>query len=375
MTLNYLDIHATFLRFDFISYFCMNSMEENQVKYMQRCLQLAKLGEGHTAPNPMVGCVIVHEGKIIGEGFHQKYGGPHAEVNAINSVRDELLLHDSTLYVSLEPCSHFGKTPPCSDLIIQKKIPRVVVGTVDPNQEVAGKGIEKLRDAGCKVIVGIMENECRELNRRFFAFHRNKRPYILLKWAQTANGFVDTIRKKEEQGKPNWITDEIARVAVHKQRSTEEAIFIGTETALKDNPSLTLRDWFGKQPVRIITDLNNRLPKNLSIFDGKVKTFILSDTCNWENRNTHAIGINNADTIQSLLDYLYSEKILSVIIEGGPKTLQHFINRGLWDEVHIYQGKVEFNDGIKAPDFDRTVPVSKEDFPCSQLAIFRNQQD
>jgi len=350
-------------------------MEENLLRYMQRCLQLAKLGEGHTAPNPMVGCVIVNNGKIIGEGFHQRYGGPHAEVNAIHSVKDDRLLENSTLYVNLEPCSHVGKTPPCADLIIKKKIPRIVIGTVDPNPEVAGDGIDKLKKAGCEVWVDIMKNECQELNRRFFTYHLKKRPYIILKWAQTSDGFVDTLRIEKEQGKPTWITDEITRTAVHKQRSTEGAIFIGTETALKDNPSLTLRDWYGHQPLRVISDLNNRLPSNLHIFDGKIETVILSNTDDHPNKNTFFVTINKVDTIKFLLEFLYSEKILSIVVEGGPKTLQYFIDPGLWDESHVYQGQIIFNEGIKAPIFNLSLPEYLERFSGSELAVFRNLKD
>ncbi|MBN2261933.1 MAG: bifunctional diaminohydroxyphosphoribosylaminopyrimidine deaminase/5-amino-6-(5-phosphoribosylamino)uracil reductase RibD, partial [Prolixibacteraceae bacterium] len=199
-------------------------------KYMQRCLDLAKLGEGHVAPNPMVGAVIVHNNKIIGEGFHQKYGGPHAEVNAINAVNDQSLLNDATIFVNLEPCAHFGKTPPCSDLIIQKGIPRVIIGTIDPFAKVAGMGIQKMKSAGIDVEVGILDDECLELNRRFFTFHQKKRPYLILKWAQSADGFVDIDRSKAGFGQPTWITNEMARIAVHKQRANENAILIGTET-------------------------------------------------------------------------------------------------------------------------------------------------
>lgn len=344
------------------------------VKYMQRCLQLAKLGEGHTSPNPLVGSVIVCDGKIIGEGFHNHYGGSHAEVNAINSVKDESLLQHSTLYVNLEPCSHFGKTPPCTDLIIGKMIPRVVIGSIDPFPKVAGKGIDKLKTAGCDVVVGLLDNECQELNRRFFTFHRLKRPYIFLKWAETTDGFIDNLRNEKDQGKPIWITDEIARISVHKQRSTEGAIFIGTETALKDNPSLTLRDWYGQQPLRIVTDLNNRLPSFLNLLDGKEKTVILSNKENKSSKNTQFVPVNDNDVIDSLLDFLYSKQILSVVVEGGTKTLQHFIDQGLWDEAHVYQGQTVFGEGISAPFFDRLHPFFTEHFPHSKLTIFRNQQ-
>jgi diaminohydroxyphosphoribosylaminopyrimidine deaminase / 5-amino-6-(5-phosphoribosylamino)uracil reductase len=347
-------------------------MNDHQERYMHRCLQLAKLGEGHTAPNPMVGCVIVNNGRIIGEGFHQRYGGPHAEVHAIHSVKDSRLLENSTLYVNLEPCSHIGKTPPCTDLIIENKIPNVIIGTVDPNPVVAGNGIRKLKEAGCNVTSDVLVKECENLNRRFFTFHTKKRPFIILKWAQSADGFVDSNRDKSEIGKPTWITDEIARVAVHKQRSTEGAIFIGTETALKDNPALTLRDWYGEQPVRIVTDLNNRLPSDLLFFDGKVKTIVLSNGCKEFRDRSILIQVQNSNVIKTLLDYLHSEKITSLVIEGGPKTLQNFLDLNLWDEAYVYIGDVRFINGIKAPNFNLSAPVFIEKFPQSRLSIFRN---
>ena len=233
-------------------------------KYMDRCLSLACLGAGDVAPNPMVGCVIVYEDKIIGEGFHQQFGAPHAEVNAIRAVKDKNLLKDSTLYVSLEPCAHFGKTPPCSDLIIEHQIPHVVVGCVDPFAEVAGKGIEKMKKAGIKVDVGLLEAECLWLNRRFFTFHQKKRPYLILKWAQTMDGFLDIDRSKPSFGQPTWISNELSRRQVHRQRTEEAAILVGTNTAFKDNPSLTVREWDGQQPVRLVIDRKNRLPAGRS---------------------------------------------------------------------------------------------------------------
>jgi len=350
-------------------------MEENLEKYMHRCLQLAKLGEGHTSPNPLVGCVIVCDGIIIGEGFHQQYGGHHAEVNAINNVTNKLLLNQSTLFVNLEPCSHYGKTPPCADLIIENEIPRVVIGTIDPNIEVAGAGIEKLRKAGCNIIVGILEPECRELNRRFFNFHLKKRPYIILKWAQTIDGFVDTDRAAKDNGKAIWITDEIARVAVHKQRSTEGAIFIGTETALKDNPSLTLREWFGQQPLRIVADLFGRLPSDLKLYIDSSKTVTISKA-NLNSANSKIfINPKENNVIQTLLEYLYLEKIQSVIIEGGPKTLQHFIDEDLWEEAHVYKGYKIFEKGVMAPVFNFLNPDFTEYFLKSELSIFRKSDN
>ena len=221
---------------------------------MFRCIELARLGKGEVAPNPMVGAVIVCDDEIIGEGFHRQCGGPHAEVNAVNSVVNKELLKRSTMYVSLEPCAHFGKTPPCSDLIIDQEIPNVVVGSVDPFAEVAGKGIDKMRKAGVHVEVGVLEKECLELNCRFFTFHQKKRPYVVLKWAQTLDGFIDIDRSHPEFGQPTWISNELSRRAVHRQRTEESAILIGSNTAWKDNPSLTVREWFGNQPVRLVID-------------------------------------------------------------------------------------------------------------------------
>lgn len=338
--------------------------------YMHRCLELAKAGEGRTAPNPMVGCVIVCEGRIIGEGFHTRCGMPHAEVNAIDSVKEKELLKKSTLYVNLEPCSHFGKTPPCSDLIVSYSIPEVVIGTVDPFSLVAGRGIEKLKAAGCKVETGLLEKECRELNRRFFTFHEKKRPYIILKWAQSADGFIDAIRKASENGQPNWITNEIARIAVHKQRATEQAIFIGTETAITDNPSLTLRDWYGNQPVRIIPDLHDRLPFNLSIFDGSCPTVIITSENNKKNYPNSMVITSEGNLFPKLFDFLYKNEIQSLIVEGGAKTLAGFINEGLWDEAHVYTGEIKFHEGVKAPDF-MYQPVKSENINNSILSIYR----
>jgi diaminohydroxyphosphoribosylaminopyrimidine deaminase/5-amino-6-(5-phosphoribosylamino)uracil reductase len=340
---------------------------------MQRCIDLAKLGERRVAPNPMVGSVIVHQNKIIGEGYHQQYGGPHAEVNAIQKVKDQNLLAESTLFVNLEPCAHHGKTPPCSDLIIQKKIPSVVIGTVDPFAEVAGKGIEKMKKAGIKVEVGILQHECLELNRRFFTFHEKHRPYIILKWAQTADGFVDVDQANQQLGQPTWITNEMARIAVHKQRSTESAIFIGTDTADKDNPSLTLRDWYGEQAYRIIPDRKQRLARQLNIFDQKAPTIVISTGAYSDQRPVEIIQTtSDGDVIDSLLKSLYERGILSVIVEGGPKMLQSFIDRSLWDEAHVYTGQLSFTSGIRAPEF-KASPLHFDRFYNSELKIYRNK--
>lgn len=347
------------------------AMENQHEIFMNRCLQLAKLGERRVAPNPMVGSVVVHRGSIIGEGYHQQYGGPHAEVHAIASVADESLLADATLYVNLEPCAHQGKTPPCADLIIHKGIPRVVVGTVDPYAEVAGRGIERMRAAGIEVEVGVLEPACYELNRRFFTFHRKHRPYIILKWAQTADGFVDTERGNEALGQPTWITNEMARIAVHKQRATEQAIFIGTETALRDNPSLTLRDWYGEQPLRVIPDRQQRLPHTLHVFDEKAPTLLLApETIPGKAQLTQVRLEREGDAISLLLKQLYSSGIQSVIVEGGPSMLQSFIDAGLWDEAHVYTGQLTFETGIKAPVFEAS-PCKFDRFYNSELRIYR----
>lgn len=316
--------------------------------FMQRCIELAQLGICDVAPNPMVGCVIVHDGKIIGEGYHQKFGGPHAEVHAINSVKDQELLKKSTLYVSLEPCAHHGKTPPCADLIVEKQIPHVVVGTVDPFAEVAGKGIEHMRKAGIQVEVGLLEEECRDLNRRFFTFHEKKRPYIILKWAQTLDGFIDTDRTGTQH--PTWITNALSKRLVHKQRSEEQAILIGTNTAEFDNPALTVREWSGNQPVRITIDRKSRLAPGLTIFDGKAPTWVFTEVEKSDAENLKFIRLDfNRNILPQMMDELYQRGILSVIVEGGSKLLKSFLELNLWDRAFIYTGNQFFGKGVEAP--------------------------
>jgi len=318
-------------------------------KYIRRCIELAKNGLGTTYPNPMVGSVIVCDGKIIGEGWHKKSGEPHAEVNAVNSVKDKSLLKKSTIFVSLEPCSHFGKTPPCCDLIIENKIPNVVIGTVDSNVKVAGNGIKKLIEAGAKVTVGILETECIELNKRFFTFHEKKRPYVILKWAETQDGFIAPLTKLEQ--KPVWITNEFSRQLVHKWRSEEQAILVGTQTAIDDNPKLNVRDWAGKNPIRIVLDQNNRISKESHIYDKQVKTIIFSaiPKPNKEENTTFEIIDFKQNLAEQILNVLYKHQIQSVIIEGGSQTLQTFIDENLWDEARVFIGKNNFETGIKAP--------------------------
>ncbi|WP_163326124.1 bifunctional diaminohydroxyphosphoribosylaminopyrimidine deaminase/5-amino-6-(5-phosphoribosylamino)uracil reductase RibD [Draconibacterium mangrovi] len=341
-------------------------------KYMARCIELARMGAGHVSPNPMVGCVIVHSDRIIGEGFHQKHGQAHAEVNAINSVTDAAKLKESTIYVSLEPCAHYGLTPPCSDLIIQKQIPRVVIGSIDPFAKVAGKGIERLKNAGIEVITGILKSECDELNRRFFTFHQKKRPYILLKWAQTSDGFIDKDRSAEDYGEPTWITGPRALLRVHQMRAEEDAILVGTNTAEKDNPSLTVRLIKGKNPLRIVLDRQLRLDKKLNLFDNSTETIVFNGLENHRYKNTEYIKIDfNDQLLPQIIEVLHQKNILSLIVEGGEQVLKTFIDSGLWDEAHVYTGHTNFGKGIKAPT-PPGITGQSELFGKDKLVVYRN---
>lgn len=338
--------------------------------FMQRCLDLALLGMGEVAPNPMVGCVIVYDGRIIGEGYHQKFGGPHAEVNAINSVKNPGLLSQSTLYVSLEPCAHHGKTPPCSDLIVEKRIPRVVIGTIDPFAEVAGKGIEHMRKSGIEVELGLLEAECREINRRFFTFHEKKRPYIILKWAQTLDGFIDTDRTETQH--PTWITNALSKRLVHKQRSEESAILIGTNTAEFDNPALTVREWIGNQPVRMVIDRAGRLDPNLHIFDGQAPTWVFTEMTKPDSENLNFITLDfSRNILPQLMEELYRRDILSVIVEGGGELLNSFLALNLWDRAFVYTGNQFFGKGVAAPHISGEILDFKKLDDC-KLHIVRN---
>jgi diaminohydroxyphosphoribosylaminopyrimidine deaminase/5-amino-6-(5-phosphoribosylamino)uracil reductase len=315
---------------------------------MMRCIELAKNGLGTTYPNPLVGSVVVYNNLIIGEGWHQKAGAPHAEVHAILNVKDTKVLKDATLYVNLEPCSHFGKTPPCSNFIIEKGIKKVVIGCTDPNPNVAGKGIQKLKDAGCEVIVNVLQKEAEALNKRFFTFQNKKRPFIILKWAQTQDGFIAP-KEKKEQG-PVWITNEFTRQLVHKMRAEEQAILVGTNTVLDDNPSLTTRDWEGKSPIRIILNRALQIPETVSVFDGKEKTVVLTEISKENNDNLVYETIDFSKNIANqVCNVLYQLNIQSVIVEGGAKTLQTFIDENLWDEAFVFEGPTSFYEGLKAP--------------------------
>ena len=318
-------------------------------KYMARCIELARGGEGYTAPNPMVGAVIVHKGKIIGEGFHRKCGEAHAEVNAIASVRDEALLRDSTIYVSLEPCSHYGKTPPCAELIIKKGIPRVVVGTLDPFPEVSGRGIRMLREAGIEVVTGVLEEEARALNSAFMTFQIRKRPYIYLKWAQSADGFMDACRADASEPPVLLSSAETLR-RVHRLRSEVAAIMVGTRTALLDNPSLTVRHWTGHSPVRVVLDRTLKLPAGSHLLDGTVRTVVFTAVEAESRPNVEYVRVDfGQEILPQVLQYLYVQKLNSLMVEGGAELLENFLDAGLWDEAWVETAPVALGAGVKAP--------------------------
>ena len=325
-------------------------IENDHIKYMQRCLELASKAEGLTYPNPMVGAVIVVKDRIIGEGFHLRAGEPHAEVNAVNSVADKSLLKHSTLYVNLEPCSHFGKTPPCADLIISSGIPKVVIGVVDTNEKVSGKGIEKLKKSGCEVLTDILKEECRHLNRRFFTSIEKKRPYVILKWAQSADGFIDVIRQNGHPATPTWITGASEKKLVHKWRSEEQVILVGAGTVRADNPLLDVREWTGNQPIRIILSQSGQIDRSLVVFrnEGSWLMFTAATDNAPHNKQIINIDVSKPSSVQ-VLEYLHSIGIQSLFIEGGAETINHFIETGLWDEARVFTGKTKFGEGIKAP--------------------------
>ena len=318
---------------------------KNDSFFMQNCLNLAKMGFPNNTPNPMVGCVIVYKGKIIGKGYHKKYGSNHAEVNAINNVKDKSLLKKSTLYVNLEPCSHFGKTPPCSDTIIKNKIPRVVIGCIDSCSKVSGEGIKKMKSADIEVTVGILEDKCRKLNKRFFTYHEKSRPYIILKWAKSKDNFIAPIN----QIKPFWMTSNESKKRVHRWRSEETGILVGTVTAEKDNPNLTVREVNGKNPIRIVIDRTLRLSNNLNLFNNKAKTIVFNESKNMKNGSIKYIKISFKNLINNILKELYKQNIQSLIIEGGSKTLQSFIDNETWDEARIFTTNKILKNGIDAP--------------------------
>lgn len=334
-------------------------MEEE--KYMRRCIELAKNGLCNVAPNPMVGAVIVCDGRIIGEGYHVRCGEAHAEVNAIRSVKDESLLKRSTIYVSLEPCSHYGKTPPCADLIIEKQIPRIVIGCRDPFSKVAGRGIQKLQNAGREVIVGVLEEECLHLIRRFITFNTLRRPFITLKWAESADRFIDIERI---DGNPVLLSSPLTSMLVHKKRAENTAIMVGRRTALLDNPFLTVRNWYGRNPIRIVLDCNLSLPNDLQIFNGEVPTLVFTEKEHPEEKSVSYITIDFAhNPLNQIMEELYQRNIQSLLVEGGSQLLQSFIDNELWDEAYIEKCPKRLYSGVKAPEISNNFSYStKEHF-------------
>lgn len=347
---------------------------------MHRCIELAKIAAGNVAPNPMVGAVLVYNEKIIGEGYHKKFGEPHAEVNCICSVKpeDKHLIEKSTLYVSLEPCSHFGKTPPCADLIIESKIPKVVIGCKDVFTKVNGRGIEKLQNAVVEVISGIFEKECIELNKRFFTFHQRQRPYIILKWAESSDGKIAASALPSpqiERVQRTFISNEYSNRLVHKWRSEETAILVGTNTALIDDPSLTTRLWRGKNPIRLVIDLSLLLPSHLNIFNKEVKTIIFNKIKHQEEENLIFYKIEGADVLHEILIALYQLQIQSLIVEGGAKLLQSFIDKGLWDEARVIRNEeLLISSGLNAPKLKNAVLQNQEKYLSDTISYFATSE-
>jgi len=339
---------------------------------MNRCLELASRGAGYVAPNPMVGALVVYDNRIIGEGYHEKFGGPHAEVNAINAVSDTSLLPDSSLFVNLEPCSHHGKTPPCVDLILARGIKKVFIGATDSHRLVAGKGVSTLRENGCQVKLGILEQECRKLNIFYYTYHESNRPYIILKWAQTSDGYVDRIRTGKDEPEINWITDQVSRTLVHKWRSEVQAIIAGTRTLLRDNPRLTVRDWPGRNPVRIVPDRKSILPSTLHVFNGETETIVFASKTGKTKKNLEYVQLSSPEAgLQEILSHLYERGIQSLFVEGGPCLQEEFINKGIWDEARVFTGQGSFGSGIRAPQLS-CPQVDTINFSESELNVFFN---
>lgn len=334
--------------------------QERDIKYMQRALQIAKLGGVNVAPNPLVGSVVVHNNKIIGEGFHQKYGAPHAEVNAVNAVKDKSILSESTLYVTLEPCAHYGKTPPCADLIVEHRFERVVVACVDTFSAVAGKGIQRMKDAGITVDTGVLEEEARWLNRRFFTYHEQNRPYVILKWAETRDGFMDRLPEERATG-INWITQPRTKLFVHQWRGQEQAIMVGWKTINNDNPQLNVRALAGVSPHRLIIDPEGKSNPQSKVFQDGEATTIISKTRAIEGMPPH-VEIITLEEISSaqILTVLHAKNIISVFIEGGAYTHSQFIAEGLWDEAYQLIGSSTFKKGIAAPTLTHKTLMTHE---------------
>lgn len=344
---------------------------------MLRAIELGKNALGSAGPNPMVGCIIVCDNAIIGEGYTSPFGGPHAEVNAINAVKNKSLLAKATLYVTLEPCSHFGKTPPCSDLIIEHKIPNVVIGLKDPHIKVAGQGIDRLKAAGVGVELGVLENECRKHHKRFLTFHEKKRPYIILKWAETWNGLIaPTSAKRAESPEPYWITNQHSRQLVHQWRTEEQAVLVGTKTVMDDNPRLDVRHVKGRSPVRVVLDRSLKISSEFHVMDGTTKTIVLTDKKNTpDSSNISFEQIEfNRDLAHSICAILYKHEINSIIIEGGAKTIQTFLNSGLWDEARVFRGNTLFENGICAPQIQGKI-IETKNIVDDQLTILHHDPE
>jgi diaminohydroxyphosphoribosylaminopyrimidine deaminase/5-amino-6-(5-phosphoribosylamino)uracil reductase len=334
--------------------------------YIQRTFDLADLGRGKVSPNPLVGCVIVKDGKIIGEGYHCKYGEAHAEVNAINSVANKNDLKDAVLYVNLEPCAHHGQTPPCADLIVQYPFRKVVICNTDPNPLVEGKGIEKIKTAGIEVVTGVLEFSGLQFNRRFFTFITRKRPYIILKWAETSDGFI-----AKEDFNSKWISNEYSRKIAHKWRAEEDAVMIGKNTASYDNPKLNVRDWSGEDPIRIVLDKNLQLPETLDIFDSSKKTLCYNFIRQKKTDQLEYVKIDPAKkVVESVLEDLYQRKVQSLIVEGGTQLFQSFIDMKVWDEVRAFKCEKEFKTGIKRPEFYGAL-INIDDMMGDKLFTYR----
>jgi diaminohydroxyphosphoribosylaminopyrimidine deaminase/5-amino-6-(5-phosphoribosylamino)uracil reductase len=341
-------------------------LDRHKIEFMNRAFELAQLGLGHVSPNPMVGCVIVHNNQIIGEGWHKKYGDAHAEVNAINDVQDKSLLHESTAYVTLEPCAHHGKTPPCADLLIKHRLKKVVIANHDPFHLVNGGGIKRLKATPIEVETDLLAEKGREINKRYFTSIEKKRPYITLKWAQTADGFI--ARKNFDS---KWISNEYSRKLVHKWRSEEDAILVGTNTAKYDNPSLNVRDWKGKDPVRLVVDKQLKLSPALHLFDGSISTICYNSLKDQESENLLLKKIDDKNLIEEVLSDLQARKIQSLLVEGGSELLKSFIEKDLWDEARVFTSQNTFENGIEAPTLIKG-KISEQDIRGDKLSLFRN---
>lgn len=346
-----------------------NNGHDVDAVFMLRALELAAYGRGSVSPNPMVGCVIVHEGRMIGEGWHKGYGGPHAEVNAVNSTIDKELLKESTVYVTLEPCSHFGKTPPCTDLLIESGVKTVVVAMQDPNPLVAGSGIRKLAAANIAVQVGVMEEKARELNKRFVTWIEEQRPYVILKWAETSDGFM-----AREDLDSKWISEALSRQLVHRWRTEEDAVLVGTRTAAHDNPQLNVRDWTGRDPVRIVIDRTLKLDPALHLFDGRQKTICYNTIKSEDRPNINFVRLDDKDFLPGLMRDLHGQGIQSLIVEGGPGTLRGFIDAGYWDEARTFISTRKFGQGIAAPTI-RGKLIAQQSMETDELRILEPHRD